>query len=151
MNAAEFIIDRMQRLVDYFKDARARYEYDALADIHTVEVFPQSVFESQAFLQWESQMFDEFVAAYPDEMISFISEDALVGIVHVDYSAEGIEYAPYNSDEQTNTSEPVVKILFTSAVISPSPISFNEEKGKSAFEQTVVSDSDFIINYRFAA
>ena len=99
MDAKEYIINCLQKFVDAFKNARARYNYDILAQSHTIEISPLSVFESDEFLDWEGNVFDEFVNLYPSDAIGFIPEDALVGINSIDYSVEGIEYAPYNTGE----------------------------------------------------
>ena len=153
MNATDFIITRLQSLTKEFKKAKVRYEYDIVAEVHTVEVLPQTVYDSPEFLEWESRVFDEFVSAYPQEIIGFISEDALVGINHADYTAEGIEYAPYTEDVQcvSGITESAVEVISFNLHFSPSSISFNNEEEDHAFGQAVVSDGDFIINHKLAA
>lgn len=154
MNATDFIITQLQSLTKEFKKAKVRYEYDIEAEVHTVEVLPQAVYDSHDFLEWESRVFDEFVSAYPQEILGFISEDALVGINHADYTAEGIEYAPYNTEDVqcvSGVTDSAVEVISFNLHVSPSTISFNNEEDEHVFEQTVVSDSDFIINHKLAA
>ena len=154
MNATDFIITRLQSLTKEFKKAKVRYEYDIVAEVHTVEVLPQAVYDSQEFIEWESRVFDEFVSAYPQEILGFISEDAIVGINHADYTAEGIEYAPYNTEDVQRVfdiTESDVEVISLNLPFSPSTISFNDEKDEHAFEQAVFSDGDFIIKYQLAA
>lgn len=151
MNAKDFIIKKLQCLTDVFKKARVRYEYDVVAEVHTVEVIPQSVYESQAFLEWESNLFDEFVAMYPHELLGFISEDAVVNINQVDYISEGIEYAPYNDTDKVQCiPDSILKVHFYNECVSPSTFTYNDEKEEFTFKQTVVSGGD-IENFKLAA
>ena len=80
MEAKDFVIDKIKKFLQSFKNAKVRYECDELARLHTLEITPQAVYDSKTFDQWESSMFDDFVENYPDENIGFISEDALVKI-----------------------------------------------------------------------
>lgn len=92
MSSKDFVIDKIKKFLQSFKNAKVRYEYDELARLHTLEIAPQSVYDSETFDQWESSMFDDFVEKCPDENIGFISEDALVGIDKVTYEEEGTDF-----------------------------------------------------------
>lgn len=97
MTAKEFIISKIKAFVHDVTNAKVRYEYDDVARLHTVEVTPQSVYDSKDFDKWESSLFDEFIAAYPADEIGFISNDALVGIDNVTYEDAGKDYISFNN------------------------------------------------------
>lgn len=149
MNAKEYIINCLQRFVETFKSAKARYKYDSLSQSHTIEVSPLSVYESDEFLDWEGDVFDEFVNLYPSDTIGFISEDALVSINSVDYSVEGIEYAPYNTGAcpfDTHT----INIL--PGLSKPNlELSVAEVSNTNLFVPTTVSDLNYCNDYKLAA
>lgn len=65
------------------------YEYDELASLHTIEVLPQSVFDGDEFVMWECDFFKKAFEIIPGEDISFISEDAYVGLEHINWSVQG--------------------------------------------------------------
>lgn len=92
MMVFEYLKKQMTNLVCAFKNAKVNYEYDDLAKIHTIEVLPLSVFDSDEFAKWECQFFIEAYKLFPGEDIGFISEDAYVGIQHLDWSIQGDEY-----------------------------------------------------------
>ena len=51
------------------------------------------MFNSDEFAIWECDFFERAYDAIPYEDISFISEDAYVGIEHIDWSIQGSDYA----------------------------------------------------------
>ena len=114
MAVFDYLKKQLTDFVSSFKNAKVNYEYDELAEIHTIEVLPQSVFDSDEFARWES---DFFVRAYREisgEDVGFISEDAYIGIAHVDWTTQGTEYVDSNSMLEEviaqNTSDEKVEI-----------------------------------------
>lgn len=153
MNATEFIIKHLQGLVDQFKNTRARYEYDNLAEVHTIEIFPQSVYNSDEYLEWESRMYDEFVSIFPGETIGFISEEAIVGIKSADYIVEGIEYAPYNSEQIATFDTHSINILLSgifNTKIAMAP-SIAIETARDSFVPTFVDSDEYYNELKLAA
>jgi hypothetical protein len=92
MKAADFIINKLNAFVKVFKNAKIRYDFDEKAQVHTIEVVPQYVYDSDEFENWENSIFDEFVDKYPTQNICFVSEDALVGIENELFSISGEHY-----------------------------------------------------------
>lgn len=92
MAVLEYLKKQLTDLVSTFKNAKVNYEYDEIARIHTIEVLPQSVFDSDEFAKWECHFFEKAFEAIPGEDVGFISEDAYVGIEHVDWSLQGDDY-----------------------------------------------------------
>ena len=93
MVAFDYLKEQLTEFVKTFKNVKVNYEYDQLANLHTIEVLPQVVFNSDEFAIWECDFFDRAYDAIPYEDISFISEDAYVGIEHIDWSIQGSDYA----------------------------------------------------------
>lgn len=93
MAVLEYLKKQLTDLVNTFKNVKVNYEYDEVARIHTVEVLPQSVFDSDEFAQWECHFFEEAFRVIPGEDVGFISENAYVGIEHVDWSLQGDAYS----------------------------------------------------------
>ena len=89
MSSKDFVIDKIKKFLQSFKNVKGRYEYDELARLYTLKITSQSIYDSEAFDQWDSSMFDDFVENYPDENIGFISEDALVKIDNDNLIFEG--------------------------------------------------------------
>ena len=92
MKATDFIINKLNAFVKVFKNAKIRYDFDEKAQVHTIEVVPQYVYDSNEFENWENSIFDEFVDKYPTQNICFVSEDALVGIENELFSISGEYY-----------------------------------------------------------
>ena len=93
MVAFDYLKEQLTEFVKTFKNVKVNYEYDQLANLHTIEVLPQVVFDSDEFAIWECDFFERAYDAIPYEDISFISEDAYVGIEHIDWSIQGSDYA----------------------------------------------------------
>lgn len=92
MAVLDYLKKQLTDFVSSFKKAKVNYEYDELAEIHTVEILPQSIFDSDEFAKWESNFFVKAYDEIPGEDIGFISENAYVGIEHVDWTIQGEEY-----------------------------------------------------------
>lgn len=151
MKAKEFIINHLNSFTEEFNNAKVQYGYDELAQAHIIEVFPQSVFDSKDFLDWECDMFDKFVLEYPGEVIGFISEDALVGIEKVDFESQGILYNVFTTNPSTVFNTPVVNIEVSNSKRYEAAFSVSDLPMKDNFEETFVSIDEFPNNYQLAA
>ena len=90
-----------QKLSDFISDhtyARVCYEYDEIANLHTIEVLPQSLYDSDEFVMWECAFFKQVSKSFPGTEVCFVSEDSYVGIDHVDWLQEGKDFV---EDEST--------------------------------------------------
>jgi hypothetical protein len=92
MEISDYIKMKLTDLVKKFSEARARYEYDQYANQHVIEILPQSVFQSDQFLDWMVKFCEESITRFPTEDIGFISEDAVVPLEKVDFSVQGAKY-----------------------------------------------------------
>ena len=151
MNAKDFVIKRLEEFLKAFKDARVRYEHDSMTQTHIVDVCPQAVFDSQEFLDWECKLYDQFLIDYPGEVIGFISENALVGIENVDFELEGSLYGSYTINPDIVFNTPVAKISLSATRLQGETFSVSDIPLTDNFEETLVSNNDFLNNYKFAA
>ena len=107
MTSQEYIILELNEFIVKFPQTRARYEYDQLSDVHFIEVVPNNIYHlDQAYITWESELYDRFIASYPDQNICFISDDALVGLENVQLVLTG---SVYDTIYSTSRSETVVE------------------------------------------
>jgi hypothetical protein len=97
----QYILKELNAFVKAFSNVCVRYEYNERADIHFVEVTPSGIFhDSEAYIAWESEMWDKFVAEYPRESICFTSDDEQDGIENAEFTLRGIGYARNESKAQ---------------------------------------------------
>lgn len=107
MTSQEYITFELNDFIVKFPQTRVRYEYDQLSDVHFIEVVPNNVYHlDEAYIAWESEMYDKFTASFPDQNICFISDDALVGLENVQFELIG---AIYDIIYSTNRTETVVE------------------------------------------
>jgi hypothetical protein len=84
MTPQEYITHALNDFIVKFPQTRVRYEFDSLSDVHFIEVVPNNVYHlDEAYIAWESDLYDRFISLYPDQNICFISDDALVGLENV--------------------------------------------------------------------
>ncbi len=111
MKSKEFIIEKLKVFVKVFTETKVRYEFDEVANVHTVEVSPiEFQNRNDEVLDWEVDFFKDFIGKFPYESIGFCSVDALIGIRNVDFEAEGCDFnkpsfnAKFNSITQFDYS-----------------------------------------------
>lgn len=93
MESTDFILRELEQLVVLFPNVKVRYEYNDLANVHTVEIVPNDIFYSNNdYMNWERKIVDDFISKYPTENVCFISDDALVGIEKSSYENQGRYY-----------------------------------------------------------
>ena len=113
MTSQEYIILELNDFIVKFPQTRVRYEYDQLSDVHFIEVVPKSVYHlDEAYIKWESELYDKFIASFPDQNICFISDDALVGLENVQLVLTGSVYDTTYSTSRTETivEESAIKV-----------------------------------------
>jgi hypothetical protein len=90
MTSQEHIISCLNEFIVNFPQTRIRYDFDQLSDVHFIEVVPNSVYRlDEKYIAWENEMYDRFVALYPDQNVCFISDDALVELENVELVVTG--------------------------------------------------------------
>lgn len=113
MTSQEYIILELNDFIVKFPQTRVRYEYDLLSDVHFIEVVPNSVYHlDEAYIAWESELYDRFISSYPDQNICFISDDALVGLENIQLVLTGSVYDTIYSTSRTETvvDESAIKV-----------------------------------------
>jgi len=122
MTPQEYITRALNDFIVKFPQTRVRYEFDSLSDVHFIEVVPNNVYHlDEAYIAWESDMYDRFISLYPDQNICFISDDALVGLENVQLELIGSTFDIFYSTNRTEivVDESAIKVTgFKTAVES---------------------------------
>lgn len=93
MTSKEYIISKLESFITSFPQARVRYEHDADIDTHFVEILPNELYHlNESYIDWEEQLFDDFVEKFPGESIGFITDDAIVGLDNIDFEIYGEKF-----------------------------------------------------------
>jgi hypothetical protein len=102
MDAKEFITNKINELVSIFPTTRCRYEHHFLSNSHFIEVIPNEIYHlDDKFSTWEEDITFEFIKAFPDQNICFISDDATVSVSNIDYERKGILFdIPFTINQQ---------------------------------------------------
>lgn len=64
MVAFDYLKEQLAEFVKTFKNVKVNYEYDQLANLHTIEVLPQVVFDSDEFAIWECDFLNVLMTQY---------------------------------------------------------------------------------------
>jgi len=90
MNAKEHIRKELECLLDKFPQVIVRYEYDAMAEAHFVEVTPSDTYHNDNnYIKQEEDITDRFINLFPTQNICFVSDDSIVGIRNAEYTLGG--------------------------------------------------------------
>jgi hypothetical protein len=135
MTPKEFIISKIGELVNQFPNTRCRYENHFISNSHIIEVVPNEIYRLDgAFQVWEEETVFEFMANFPNQTLSFISDDAIVGIDNIDFEAKGILFDLLYSINTENYQTVKVTNIHS---INSSPLITQINVGNSSF---VISD-----------
>ena len=69
MAVLDYLRKQLTDFVSSFKNAKVNYEYDELAEIHTVEILPKSVFDSDEYVEVNSILEEYIVNNTSDEKV----------------------------------------------------------------------------------
>lgn len=89
MTAQEYIKNKIDKLSIDFSDLQCRYGFDEFSDTHLIEVIPIDLFLSKSFKDIQKEIIFDFIEKFPNQTISFISEDSLVELDNILYSKTG--------------------------------------------------------------
>lgn len=94
MDISKFLINEIKSFLSVFTKAKVRYGHDDLARIHTLEVYPSSLFDSDRFQKWEGDLIESFIQKEPTENICICPKDDIIEIGDILYEGEGTGYNP---------------------------------------------------------
>lgn len=94
MDIFKYIIAQINQFLLSFTNAKVRYGYDDLARVHTLEVYPSTLFASNSFQEWEGSILEDFIKRNPTESLCVCPEDDVLGIGEIIYSKMGVDYNP---------------------------------------------------------
>ena len=151
MKSTEFLKLEIDNLVKENPSIRCRYEFDTNSCVHLIEVTPFSIYKSdEKYVEHESNIVFSFIDNFPNENISFISNDSLIKISNPSYTKVGELFATINwlpAQEQTiNQILPVQKEIFVRYEESLKFVFWDETKYKNNFIDEQIT---FVGNYTF--
>src|ERR1017187_8306501 len=90
MTIKQFITESLRNLGNNFPNITIKYAFDAMADMHVVEITPQIQYYNNPQLDnaWVDISF-KILSNYPNELISFITDDCSVKIDNPELIIEG--------------------------------------------------------------
>ena len=101
LEATSLIKEALNGFITNFPKTRVRYEFDINANVHCIEIVPNHIYHLENdYMEWENNFTNNFIAVFPEQNICFFSDDALVGINHIQFELEGSRYV-----ELTSTNE----------------------------------------------
>lgn len=112
MTAENWVICRIKELVSSFPHIRVRYENHTLSNTHFLEIVPHSIFHiNEKYKEWEEKLTFEFIQKFPNQNICFISDDAIVGLDHIDFEEKGSLF-DFHYSENIMSYHPIEKVNF---------------------------------------
>ena len=92
MEAKEFIKTELSLFINKFKNSKLQYQYDSDSLVHFVEIIKCDKYDSEEYIQWEDDVYDRFVSAFPNKNICFVSGKDPVRVVFPEEIFIGDEY-----------------------------------------------------------
>lgn len=81
MTSSETMRELLKRLAVEFPSVQLRYQFDAFAETHMVEVSPAHLYDTNtSFKGAQAKLIDEFTGLFPQEGLCFFAPDGIVGI-----------------------------------------------------------------------
>ncbi len=90
MKSQEFVINKINHLIDLFPEIQLQYVYDTFETSHFIEVLPKETYDStERYGKEELKITQEFIEKYPYELITFVTQGDLITIDRPIYSRKG--------------------------------------------------------------
>ncbi|MCD6201587.1 MAG: hypothetical protein J7K46_07255 [Bacteroidales bacterium] len=93
MKATDFVIRRLNELIDNFPKLKAKYEYDNSSKSHYIEILPAKEFKNNKdYAIYETKLIIDFISNFPYDEIVFITKNDLIDISNPIFEKEGKLY-----------------------------------------------------------
>lgn len=91
MKTSDYIIEKVEELVEKFPHIKIRYSFDSISSDHVIEVTPTHLYlNDKNFANAESKIIHQFIKQFPTESIVFISpEDDYFDMSEVIFQTKG--------------------------------------------------------------
>jgi hypothetical protein len=105
IEATSFIKEALKEFILSFPKTRVRYEFDIDANVHCIEVVPNSIYHlDNDYINWENNFTNSFIQSFPYQNICFFSDDAIVGMY------------PFKNEDDMISKTPVSDELYKKAI-----------------------------------
>jgi len=93
MTSQDFIKNKIDLLVSIFPNIKCRYEYEADDDTHTIEITPDSFYNSNIDLpKLEREITTEFIRMFPSEGLFFVTDKSRYPVAISRYTKAGATF-----------------------------------------------------------
>jgi len=93
MNSREFLISKINHIVEKYPMLKGIYEFSTTYDVHYVEFFPAEIHENcRELMELESDFTYEFNQLFDDEAVCFFSGDDILVVENPTYEVKGKDY-----------------------------------------------------------
>lgn len=146
MIAKDWIVNKIKDLALLMPQLKVRYENHLISSTHFLEVVPNSIFYlNEQYKTWEEEVTFKFIENFPNQNICFISNDAIVGLEHIDFEITGSLFDLYYS-ENINSYHLVDKVNFVNSEFEI----FHESPVVTENSQVILTDlSSLSLQYSF--
>ena len=87
MKAKDYIVFKINELIDSFEDIKLRYAFDAKANFHIIEVMPESIRRgNNNFIEKEYEINKEFSKLFPNDDLLITEPNTLTESVPTEYT-----------------------------------------------------------------
>lgn len=108
MNEVDFIIKKLNNIIDQVPTIKVRYEVDNLNNTHIIEILPKSEYNNnQKLITLKDELAGEFIDNYY-ELLSFITEGSVFKVNNPIFEKEGINYVYSWGKTSNNTPSPLI-------------------------------------------
>lgn len=115
MKSIDFIISKIEMLIEKFPSIQIKYEFEENEDTHIIEISPLSLFEfNEDLKKIEKDIYLEFFKLFPFEGLYFIDENSLYPITNPSIVKKGVENLfqnEFNIQTSFNTLETPIPII----------------------------------------
>jgi len=81
----DFIIERLKKLSNMFKGISIKYAFDSITEFHIIEISPENIRRrDDEYIRWESDMWNDFFAMFPDE-VPIVDSGNLLYCIDLDF------------------------------------------------------------------
>jgi len=92
-NSKDFLINRINHLIELFPEIQINYEFDEFDDSHFIQILPNEFYQmNNRFIKEEINIIKEFTDKYPFELVTFFSDNSLIKLDEPTYTRKGFLY-----------------------------------------------------------
>lgn len=112
MKSKEFILYRLNGIVEQFHGITFKYKFDEKELTHIIQVEPLEEFSNNSYMETESDLVFDFNNQYPDETILFVSSESIITVENPDEVIKFKILFDYSVDNMAFNYESLLKAIY---------------------------------------